>query len=93
MWVQNWGQVASFFLALLGKPSIALVLPENSSIVGYERGSVENFCPMPEPITAVTIAALAFNEFIKSGAGELAKKSIGSGIEGVNQEIAAGFQN
>ncbi len=40
---------------------------------------------MPEPITALTITALAFNEFIKSGAGELAKKSVGSGIEGVKK--------
>jgi hypothetical protein len=34
---------------------------------------------MPEPITTLTasmIAILAFQEFIKSGAGELAKKSI-----------------
>lgn len=36
-------------------------------------------------LTATTIAALAFNEFIKSGAGELAKKSIGGGIEGVKK--------
>ena len=36
-------------------------------------------------LTATTIAALAFNEFIKSGAGEIAKKSIGGGIEGVKK--------
>jgi hypothetical protein len=29
---------------------------------------------MVEPITATTIATLAFNKFIESGAGELAKK-------------------
>jgi phosphoribosylformylglycinamidine (FGAM) synthase PurS component len=40
---------------------------------------------MTEPITAVTIAALAFNEFIKAGAGELAKKSISGGVEGVKK--------
>lgn len=40
---------------------------------------------MTEPITAVTIAALAFNEFIKAGAGELAKKSISGGIENVKK--------
>jgi phosphoribosylformylglycinamidine (FGAM) synthase PurS component len=40
---------------------------------------------MTEPITAVTIAALAFNEFIKAGAGELAKKSISGGVEGIKK--------
>lgn len=37
-----------------------------------------------EPITSLatgTIAGLAFNEFIKSGAGELAKKSVGGAID------------
>ena len=37
-----------------------------------------------EPTTTLvagTIAGLAFNEFIKSGAGELAKKSVGSAID------------
>lgn len=37
-----------------------------------------------EPITtltASTIAGLAFNEFIKSGSGEIAKKSVGSAID------------
>ena len=37
-----------------------------------------------EPTTTLvagTIAGLAFNEFIKSGAGEVAKKSVGSAID------------
>jgi uncharacterized protein involved in tellurium resistance len=37
-----------------------------------------------EPVSAIavsTIAQLAFNEFIKSGAGELAKQSLGGAIE------------
>lgn len=37
-----------------------------------------------EPTTTLvagTIAGLAFNEFIKSGAGELAKKSVGGAID------------
>ncbi|NJP10387.1 MAG: hypothetical protein HC866_13670 [Leptolyngbyaceae cyanobacterium RU_5_1] len=37
-----------------------------------------------EPVTALTagaIAQLAFNEFLKSGAGELAKKSLGGAID------------
>ncbi len=37
-----------------------------------------------EPTTAIaasTIAGLAFNEFIKSGAGEIAKKSVGGAID------------
>jgi hypothetical protein len=42
-------------------------------------------CPMVDPatFTATAIAKLAFDEFIKSGAGELAKKSIGGAIDQV----------
>lgn len=43
---------------------------------------------MPEPITTVTasaIATLAFQEFIKSGAGELAKKFTGEAIAKTEQ--------
>jgi hypothetical protein len=42
---------------------------------------------MAEPITVLTasvIAQLAFSEFIKSGAGELAKKSLSGAIDLVN---------
>ncbi len=35
----------------------------------------------PTTLVAGTIAGLAFNEFIKSGAGELAKKSVGGAID------------
>jgi phosphoribosylformylglycinamidine (FGAM) synthase PurS component len=39
----------------------------------------------PATFTATAIAQLAFNEFVKSGAGELAKKSIAGGIEGAKK--------
>lgn len=51
-----------------------------------------------EPTTvlaASTIAGLAFNEFIKSGSGELAKKSLGGAIDLVKklrEKIQAKFQ-
>ena len=51
-----------------------------------------------EPTTtlaASTIAGIAFNEFIKSGAGELAKKSLGSAIElvkNLREQIRTKFQ-
>lgn len=51
-----------------------------------------------EPTTALaasTIAGIAFNEFIKSGAGELAKKSLGSAIDlvqNLRERIRAKFQ-
>jgi hypothetical protein len=32
-------------------------------------------------LTGTAIAKLAFDEFVKSGAGELAKKSVGGAIE------------
>jgi hypothetical protein len=40
---------------------------------------------MTEPITAITIATLAFQEFIKSGAGELAKKFTAEAIAKMGQ--------
>jgi hypothetical protein len=40
---------------------------------------------MTDPLTASTIAALAFQEFIKSGAGELAKKFTGEAIAKMEQ--------
>jgi hypothetical protein len=40
---------------------------------------------MTEPITAITIATLAFQEFIKSGAGELAKKFTAEAIAKIGQ--------
>jgi ElaB/YqjD/DUF883 family membrane-anchored ribosome-binding protein len=39
----------------------------------------------PATFTASAIAQLAFNEFIKSGAGELAKKSLSGAIDQVKQ--------
>lgn len=53
---------------------------------------------MVEPLatlTASAIAQLAFNEFIKSGAGELAKKSLSGAIDSVNklrEKIQARFK-
>jgi hypothetical protein len=40
---------------------------------------------MTDPITASVIATLAFQEFIKSGAGELAKKFTGEAISKMEQ--------
>jgi hypothetical protein len=40
---------------------------------------------MTDPITASVIATLAFQEFIKSGAGELAKKFTGEAIAKMGQ--------
>jgi hypothetical protein len=40
---------------------------------------------MTDPITASAIATLAFQEFIKSGAGELAKKFTGEAITKIGQ--------
>jgi hypothetical protein len=40
---------------------------------------------MTDPITASAIASLAFQEFIKSGAGELAKKFTGEAIAKMGQ--------
>jgi Tfp pilus assembly protein PilN len=43
---------------------------------------------MVEPLAAMTtgaIAQLAFNEFVKSGAGELAKKSLSGAIDSVKE--------
>jgi hypothetical protein len=40
---------------------------------------------MTDPITASAIATLAFQEFIKSGAGELAKKFTGEAIAKMGQ--------
>jgi hypothetical protein len=40
---------------------------------------------MTDPITASAIATLAFQEFIKSGAGELAKKFTGEAIAKIGQ--------
>jgi hypothetical protein len=51
-----------------------------------------------DPTTAIaasTIAQLAFNEFIKSGSGELAKKSLGVAIDlvkNLRDRIRAKFQ-
>ena len=51
-----------------------------------------------EPVSAIavsTIAQLAFNEFIKSGAGELAKQSLGGAIDltkRLRDKIQAKFQ-
>ncbi len=51
-----------------------------------------------DPTTAIaasTIAQLAFNEFIKSGSGELAKKSLGSAIDlvkNLRERIRTKFQ-
>jgi hypothetical protein len=51
-----------------------------------------------EPITAIAaakIAEIAFQEFAKSGAGELAKKSVGSAIDlvkNLRDKIKAKFQ-
>jgi ElaB/YqjD/DUF883 family membrane-anchored ribosome-binding protein len=39
----------------------------------------------PATFTATAIAQLAFNEFVKSGAGELAKKSISGAIDQIKQ--------
>lgn len=49
----------------------------------------------PMTLTATTIATLAFNEFIKSGAGELAKKSLGGSLDlvkSLRDKIQAKFQ-
>lgn len=35
----------------------------------------------PVTLTAATIATLAFHEFVKSGSGELAKKSLGGALD------------
>ncbi|MBW4641079.1 MAG: hypothetical protein KME05_23255 [Gloeocapsa sp. UFS-A4-WI-NPMV-4B04] len=46
-------------------------------------------------LAASTIAGLAFNEFIKSGSGELAKKSLGGAInlvKNLRAQIRAKFQ-
>jgi hypothetical protein len=51
-----------------------------------------------EPITTLaagTIAKLAFDEFVKSGAGEVAKQSVGGAIElvkNLRSKIKAKFQ-
>ena len=51
-----------------------------------------------EPVTAIAAAKLtelAFNEFIKSGAGEIAKKTVGSAInlvKNLRDKIKAKFQ-
>lgn len=49
----------------------------------------------PVTLTAGAIATLAFQEFVKSGAGELAKKSVGSTIDlvkSLRDKIRAKFQ-
>jgi hypothetical protein len=42
-------------------------------------------------LTGTAIAKLAFDEFVKSGAGELAKKSVGGGIEQLRSTIKNRF--
>jgi DNA-binding NarL/FixJ family response regulator len=42
-------------------------------------------------LTGTAIAKLAFDEFIKSGAGELAKKSVGGAIEQLRSTIKKRF--
>lgn len=49
-----------------------------SKTIEFTRG---NFMEPITPLAAGAIAGLAFNEFIKSGAGELAKKSVGGAID------------
>ncbi len=46
----------------------------------------------PLTLTGGAIAKLAFDEFIKSGAGEVAKKTVGGAIEQLRSVIKARFQ-
>jgi hypothetical protein len=46
----------------------------------------------PLTLTAGAIAKLAFDEFVKSGAGELAKKSVGGAIDRLRSTIKTRFQ-
>jgi hypothetical protein len=45
-----------------------------------------------DALTGAAIAQLAFNEFIKSGAGEAAKKAVGGAIEQLRTAIKERFQ-
>lgn len=44
-----------------------------------------------DALTGAAIAKLAFDEFIKSGAGEVAKKAVGGAIEQLRSAIKARF--
>ncbi|KAM3098835.1 hypothetical protein ACKFKF_16320 [Phormidesmis sp. 146-12] len=45
-----------------------------------------------DALTGATIAKIAFDEFVKSGAGEIAKKAVGGAIEQLRSTIKARFK-